>query len=75
MELSQSGGFDPGMDLWGADIQEMSLRLWMCGGEIVMDRRAFVGHMFERESAWFHGEGIVLLDALKSISMKRIENN
>ena len=45
---SEGGGYDPGMLEWGAENIEQSLRTWQCGGEILVDRQAKIGHIFDR---------------------------
>lgn len=42
------GKYDPGMLEWGGENLEQSMRLWMCGGEIIVDRRSQIGHIFSR---------------------------
>lgn len=42
------GGYDDGMMEWGGENIEQSLRCWMCGGEIVVERSSQVGHIFFR---------------------------
>lgn len=37
-----------GMLDWGGENIEQSLRVWMCGGKILVDREAKIGHIFER---------------------------
>lgn len=44
----ESGKYDPGMLEWGGENLEQSIRLWLCGGEIVVDRRSQIGHIFSR---------------------------
>ncbi|KAF4675673.1 hypothetical protein FOL47_007445 [Perkinsus chesapeaki] len=45
---TESGGYDQGMLDWGGENIEQSLRVWMCGGKILVDRNAKIGHIFER---------------------------
>ncbi|KAF4752416.1 hypothetical protein FOZ63_031968, partial [Perkinsus olseni] len=45
---TESGGYDQGMLDWGGENIEQSLRVWMCGGKILVDREAKIGHIFER---------------------------
>ncbi|KAL8432077.1 hypothetical protein ACSSS7_004880 [Eimeria intestinalis] len=45
---TESGKYDPGMLEWGGENLEQSIRLWLCGGEIVVDRRSQIGHIFSR---------------------------
>ena len=40
--------YDDGMLEWGGENIEQSLRCWMCGGEIVVERNSQVGHIFFR---------------------------
>ncbi|CAD7966870.1 unnamed protein product [Amoebophrya sp. A25] len=42
------GGYDDGMVDWGGENIEQSMRCWMCGGEILVERRSIIGHIFER---------------------------
>ena len=42
------GGYDDGMLEWGGENIEQSMRVWMCGGEIVVERGSQVGHIFFR---------------------------
>ncbi|CAD7957973.1 unnamed protein product [Amoebophrya sp. A120] len=45
---NEMGGYDDGMLEWGGENIEQSLRCWMCGGEIVVERHSQVGHIFFR---------------------------
>ncbi|EER03844.1 UDP-N-acetyl-D-galactosamine:polypeptide N-acetylgalactosaminyltransferase T4, putative [Perkinsus marinus ATCC 50983] len=45
---TESGGYDQGMLDWGGENIEQSLRVWMCGGKILVDRQAKIGHIFQR---------------------------
>ncbi|CAD7966872.1 unnamed protein product [Amoebophrya sp. A25] len=45
---NEMGGYDDGMLEWGGENIEQSLRCWMCGGEIVVERTSQVGHIFFR---------------------------
>lgn len=41
-----SGEYDNGMLQWGAENIEQSIRIWLCGGEIVVARDSRVSHVF-----------------------------
>jgi len=45
---NEVGGYDDGMADWGGENIEQSLRCWICGGEIVVERDSLVGHVFSR---------------------------
>jgi len=42
----ESGEYDTGMEQWGAENIEQSLRVWLCGGEISVARESHVLHLF-----------------------------
>lgn len=42
----ESGEYDYGMNVWGAENIEQSIRLWTCGGEIYVARDSRISHVF-----------------------------
>eukprot|EP00928_Gymnodinium_smaydae_P032407 TRINITY_DN23481_c0_g2_i1.p1 TRINITY_DN23481_c0_g2~~TRINITY_DN23481_c0_g2_i1.p1 ORF type:complete len:536 (-),score=133.58 TRINITY_DN23481_c0_g2_i1:91-1698(-) len=42
----ESGEYDYGMRMWGAENIEQSIRVWLCGGEIYVARDSRVAHVF-----------------------------
>mmetsp|Transcript_64288 Transcript_64288/g.151010 ORF Transcript_64288/g.151010 Transcript_64288/m.151010 type:complete len:533 (-) Transcript_64288:12-1610(-) len=45
----ESGEYDNGMNMWGGENIEQSIRIWLCGGEIFVARNSQIGHVFRTE--------------------------
>lgn len=45
----ESGEYDYDMRMWGSENVEQSIRIWLCGGEIVVARNSTIGHLFREQ--------------------------
>ncbi|CAG5117613.1 unnamed protein product, partial [Candidula unifasciata] len=50
------GKYDPGLEMWGCENTELSLRAWMCGGRMEIIPCSHVGHLYRPRFPYTFGK-------------------
>ena len=65
----ESGQYDTGMILYGAENIEQSIRIWLCGGEIKVARNSRVSHLFRPHFPYAINDTQVMINKVRLVEV------
>ena len=54
--FEEIGWYDTGMNIWGGENIELSLRVWMCGGQLEIVPCSKVGHIYKQKTSYHNDD-------------------
>eukprot|EP00397_Hematodinium_sp_SG-2012_P027076 GEMP01028428.1.p1 GENE.GEMP01028428.1~~GEMP01028428.1.p1 ORF type:complete len:566 (+),score=91.42 GEMP01028428.1:128-1825(+) len=65
----ESGGYDTGFEQYGMENLEISLRTWLCGGEIHLAKESKIGHLFQDAFSYANSELALMTNKVRAIEL------
>eukprot|EP01068_Selenidium_serpulae_P017140 Selendium_serpulae@DN6354_c0_g1_i11.p1 len=64
---TESGTLDEGMLQWGGENIEQSIRVWLCGGEIVVARDSIIAHVFRDKFPYPIDNSLIMRNKVRTV--------